>query len=70
MCGEKFLTEKKKNGQIKGMINMKMLILSYTKQQAIAKIVQNFKILGAAVPEKSLTKNFIEEKEKMDKLRE
>ena len=28
--------------------------------------VQNFKILGAVVPAKSLTKYFIEEKEKMD----
>ena len=29
--------------------------------------VQNFKILGAVVPEKSVMKNFIGEKEKMDK---
>ena len=29
--------------------------------------VQNFKILGAVVLEKSLTKDFIGEKEKMDK---
>ena len=29
--------------------------------------VQNFKILDAVVPEKSVTKNFIGEKEKMDK---
>ena len=34
---------------------MRMLILSYTIQKVITKFVINFKILGAVVPEISLT---------------
>ena len=56
---EKFLTtnllEKKKSRQIKGMINMRMLILSNTIQQVIPHVCENFKIVGAVVPEKSLS---------------
>ena len=33
------------------------LILCYTVQLVISKLVQNFKILSQAVPEKSLTEN-------------
>ena len=40
------------------------LILCYTVQLVITKLVPNFKILGQVVPEKSLTENFIREKEK------
>ena len=45
----------RKNGPIKGMISMRMLILSYTIQHIIPNVCTNFKILGAVVPEKSLT---------------
>ena len=34
----KFLLERKTNGQIKGMMNMRMLILSYTIQQVILNV--------------------------------
>ena len=47
------LLERKKNGQIKGLISHMWLIqynLSYLM------FVPNFKILGQVVPEKSLTK--------------
>ena len=43
-----------KNGQ-KGMISMRMLILSNTIQKVKTKFVINFKILGTVVPEISLT---------------
>ena len=38
----KILLEKKKNGQIKGMIGMRMLILSYTIQQVIPNVYTKF----------------------------
>ena len=56
---EKSLTKNfigEKNGQIKGMISMMILILSYTIQQVIFNVRTNCKILGVVVPEKSLTK--------------
>ena len=46
------------------MISMRMLILSYMIQEAVPNVYMKFQILGAVVPEKSLTKNFIGEKEK------
>ena len=55
--------EKKKTGQIKAMISMKMLILSYIIQQIIPNVLQNFKILGEVALEISLKKYFIEDKE-------
>ena len=46
----------KKNGQIKGMICMRMWNLSYTNTSRQPNLlVPNFKTLGAADPEKSLT---------------
>ena len=48
-----FFWERKKNGQIKGMISRTMLILKqYYKSNPI--FVKTFKILGLIVPEKSL----------------
>ena len=47
--------ERKKKVQIKGMISMRMLILSYTIQQVILNVCTKFKILGRVIPEKSLT---------------
>ena len=46
-----------KNEEMKGMISISMLILFYTIQQVIPNIctVLTFRILGAVVPEKSLT---------------
>ena len=46
----KIVFEKKKNGQIKGIISMKMLNFSYTMQVGIPNVctVLNFKIIGAA----------------------
>ena len=52
-----FIGEKEKERQIKGM---RLLIISYKKSYPM--FIRNFKILGAVVPEKSLTKNFIGEK--------
>ena len=49
---EKFIG--KKNGQIKGLISHMWLILYYNLSYLM--FVPNFKILGQAVPEKSLTK--------------
>ena len=46
------------------MINMGMLILSYKTQEGVPMFIQNFKILVAVGPKKSLTKNSIGEKEK------
>ena len=51
--------EKKKTGQIKGMINMRMLILLRQYKWSYPMFVPNFKILGAVVPEKSLTQIFL-----------
>ena len=51
----KKILEKKKNGQIKRIISMRMLSLSNTVQQIIANVVANFYILEAVVQEKSLT---------------
>ena len=50
------LFERKKKGQIKGLISHMWLILLYTVQPVIPDIVPNFEILGQVVPEKSLTK--------------
>ena len=44
--------EKKKIVQIKGMINMRMLILSNTIQLIIPNVCTDLKILDAVVPEK------------------
>ena len=56
---EKSVTEnligEKENGQMMKMVSSRRLILSYTIQQVIPNICTNFKILGAVVPEKSLT---------------
>ena len=43
---QKILLERKKNVQIKGMISMRMLILSYKIQNAIPNVCTNLKILG------------------------
>ena len=51
---ENFIGEKKKRKK-KGMISRRRLILFYTVQQDISTFVPNFKIIGAVVPEKSLT---------------
>ena len=40
---ENFIGEKEKNGHIKGTISMRMLILSYIKQQVIPMFVPIFK---------------------------
>ena len=48
---EKFYWRKRKKGQIKGMISMRMLILSYTIQ-----VIPNVCIKILDVPEKSLKK--------------
>ena len=53
-----------RNGKIKRMISMRMLILSSTIQPVIPHFCTKFQILGAVVPEKSLMNNFIGEKEK------
>ena len=50
------LLERKKNGQIKGLISHMWLILLYTVQPSYLMFVPNFKILDQVVPEKSLTK--------------
>ena len=42
MCDEKILLEKKKNGQIKEMISIRVLILSYTIQQTIPHVCSKF----------------------------
>ena len=43
----KILLERKKNGQIKGMISMRMLILSIQYNKSLSVFVPNFKILCA-----------------------
>ena len=53
--GDIILLERKKNGQIKGLISNVWLILCYT----VPSFVPNLKILGQVVPEKSLTENFV-----------
>ena len=52
---EFFIGEREKNGQIKGMISRRRLILFYTIQ-AIPNIYTKFQILDIVVPEKSLMK--------------
>ena len=52
----------KKNRQIKEMISMRMLTFFYTIQHVIPNVCTKFQILGAVIPEKSLTKHFIGEK--------
>ena len=42
ICGQKFLLERKKTGQIKRMISRRRLILSYTIQQVIPNICTKF----------------------------
>ena len=51
MCDEKFRLRERQNGQIKGKMSRRMLILT----QYNPMFVPSFKILGVAVPEKSLT---------------
>ena len=46
------------------MTSMRMLILFYAIQLVMPYVCANFKILGEAVAEKSVTKNFIEKKTK------
>ena len=48
------LLERKKNGQIKGLVSHMWLILLYNFSYLM--FVPNFKVLGQVVPEKSLTK--------------
>ena len=50
------LLERKKSGQIKGLISHMWLIPLYRVQSVIPDVVPNFNILGQVVPEKSLTK--------------
>ena len=50
------LAERKKNGQIKGLISHMWLILQYKYNLSYLVFVPNFKILGQVIPEKSLTK--------------
>ena len=48
--------EKKKNGQIKGMLSMRMQNLSYTIQVVIPNVcTKSFQTPSGEVPEKSLT---------------
>ena len=50
------LLERKRKGQIKGLISHIWLILLYTVQPVIPDVCTKLKILGQVVPEKSLTK--------------
>ena len=43
----KHLIGERENGQIKGMISIRMLIFSFTIQVFVCNLVTNFKILGA-----------------------
>ena len=55
---EKFM-ERKKNGQIKGLISNMWPILFFTKYNlSYLMFVPNFKILSQVVSEKNLTKKF------------
>ena len=55
ICYRKFDWREKKNAQIKEMVSIRKLILSYTMQQVVPNICTKFQILGTVVPEKSLT---------------
>ena len=52
---EKKLLERKKKGQIKGLISNMWLILLYTVQPVIPDVCTKFQNLGQVVPEKSMT---------------
>ena len=60
---EKFLTKnfigEKENGQIEGMISMRMPILSYTIQVIVPNVCTNFQNPSSAVPEKPLTQIYL-----------
>ena len=60
----KHLIREKEKRQIKGMISIRTTNLSYMIKQLISNVLQNFKILGAVVSEKSLPKTCIRGKEK------
>ena len=57
----------KKHGQLKGMISMRMLILSYTIQQVIVNVCTKFQNPTCSSPKKSLTNNFIGEEDRQIK---
>ena len=58
------MLERKKNGQIKGLIRICGWFFVTQYNLSLPSFVPNFKILGQVVPEKSLTENFVREKEK------
>ena len=51
--------ERKKNGQIKGLISNMWLIFNTHYNLSYQMFVQNFKVLCQVVPEKPLTKIYI-----------
>ena len=62
--GHTTLNSWNKIGQIKGLISNMRLILLYTVEIVINDVRPNFKILGQVVPEKSLTKKSLPDRQK------